>query len=296
MPLDLPRLRNFRVSRRDEAAETAAPESPDRPAPTVRRMDFEFDQVPRHWFGGNAFATHMVNGLSVLFPDGERFFVRSVRHYLDQIDDPELQASVRAFFGQEGSHAREHQRTFDHLASQGLDPQPFLRAYKKFAFEFLEPKVSPPLRLAVTAAFEHFTATFAHQGLSGNDFDEVHPQMRELLLWHAAEEIEHKAVAFDVLREVDGRQSVRAGGMLIAMALLTGLWTWGMVSFLRQDRETNWRRSLREMIQIRRAGPIGNFQMLGMFFDYMRPGFHPDQVDDYALARDYLDSVGRLHA
>ena len=44
----------------------------------VRRQDFEFEQVPRYWVNGDAFMTHVFNGMSALFPDGERFFVASV--------------------------------------------------------------------------------------------------------------------------------------------------------------------------------------------------------------------------
>ena len=148
-----------------------------RPSPTVRRMDFHFDQIPKYWFAGNAFATHVSNGLHLLFPDGERFFVRSVRHYLSEIQDPALRDSVEAFFGQEGSHAREHQRTFEILKSQGLDVDKFLRAYRRFAFEWLEPKFPPSVRLAVTAAAEHFTATFAHGGLTTSELDRAHPAL-----------------------------------------------------------------------------------------------------------------------
>jgi predicted metal-dependent hydrolase len=28
--------------------------------------------------------------------------------------------------------------------------------------------------------------------------------------------------------------------------------------------------------------------------EYLRPGFHPDDIDDYGLARAYLESIGRL--
>ena len=42
---------------------------------------------PQHWIDGSALATHLVNGVNMLFPDGERFFIRSVKHYLDQITD-----------------------------------------------------------------------------------------------------------------------------------------------------------------------------------------------------------------
>src|SRR5882724_6040924 len=68
--------------------------------------------IPRHWFAGNVWATQVVNGVNLLFPAGERYFVRAVNHYAKKIDDPLLAAQVRGFFGQEGRHAREHERFF----------------------------------------------------------------------------------------------------------------------------------------------------------------------------------------
>ena len=86
----------------------------ERPAPVVRNMGFAFEDadVPRWWLHDNAVAKHLSNGISLLFPAGERFFIRSVKHYLDRIEDPELKARVRGFFGQEGRHGHEHQRAF----------------------------------------------------------------------------------------------------------------------------------------------------------------------------------------
>ena len=62
--------------------------------------------------GGHALATHVVNGVNLLFPAGERFFVRSVRHFLDAVEDPALRAQVRGFAGQEGWHAQAHEAFF----------------------------------------------------------------------------------------------------------------------------------------------------------------------------------------
>src|SRR4051812_23756656 len=75
------------------------PKKPRSPAPL-------FDPpTPRHWLADNAFATHLSNGVNLLFPAGERFFVRSVRFYQEEIRDPVLSAQVKGFFGQEGRHA-----------------------------------------------------------------------------------------------------------------------------------------------------------------------------------------------
>ncbi|MCF3995899.1 metal-dependent hydrolase, partial [Pseudomonas aeruginosa] len=74
-----------------------------------RHLDFDLpDPMPRHWHSGDAFKTHMFNAMSVLFPDGERFFIDSVRHYRERVEDPALKQQIRGFIGQEGHHSREH--------------------------------------------------------------------------------------------------------------------------------------------------------------------------------------------
>ncbi len=63
-----------------------------------RHMDFDLpNPLPRHWNGGDAFKTHLFDAMSVLFPDGERFFIDSVRHFRDRIDDPVLAQEVADF-------------------------------------------------------------------------------------------------------------------------------------------------------------------------------------------------------
>src|SRR5688572_33225053 len=94
--------------------------------PTARKLDVDLTQVPRHWLAGNTAATAISNGINLLFPYGERFFVRSVHYYLDQISDPELRAQVKAFFKQEGHHASAHDHFNDMLREQGFAIDAFL--------------------------------------------------------------------------------------------------------------------------------------------------------------------------
>lgn len=77
--------------------------------------------MPRHWHSGDAFKTHMFNAMSVLFPDGERFFIDSVRHYRERVEDPALKQQIRGFIGQEGHHSREHLVYSDRLRALGYD-------------------------------------------------------------------------------------------------------------------------------------------------------------------------------
>lgn len=257
-------------------------------------MNFDFSSVPRHWFYGSAWVTHVANGLHLVFPAGERFFIRSVKHYLDQIDDPKLLTRVRAFFGQEGAHGHQHEASFRILEAQGFEVQPWLDWYEKLAFETIEPRVPPNIRLAVTVALEHYTATLAEQGLTTEFIDHAHPVMQQLLKWHAAEEIEHKSVAFDVLQHVDDRYWVRVVGLVIA--------TWGLLYFWRKGTQMLLEQEnlepgqiLRERREAAERGQNNDF-LRKAILGYLRRDFHPDQHDNYPIAREYLESIGRLAA
>ncbi len=195
---------------------------PHAPVPRSPELEFSGD-FPRHWLGGDAVASHLINAVNLLFPVGERFFVRSVKHFLPQITDEALRARVRGFFGQEGRHAQAHERFFDTLTRQGYPVNEFIAWYEK-AFMRMERMQSPALNLAVTVALEHYTAIMAEYALSDPFLDAADPQMRRLLLWHASEEIEHRSVAFDVLKAVDPSYGLRIAGMGLATAGLLGFW------------------------------------------------------------------------
>jgi predicted metal-dependent hydrolase len=58
---------------------------------TTRRIAFEYPagSIPQHFAGGDLVMSHVVAMLSAMFPNGEDFFVESVRRYRDRIEDPE---------------------------------------------------------------------------------------------------------------------------------------------------------------------------------------------------------------
>jgi predicted metal-dependent hydrolase len=257
-----------------------------------RSPKFDFDAVPKHWLGGNAVATHLANGLNLLFPEGERFFVRAVHRYASRIDDPELREAVRGFSQQEGRHANAHEKYFETLEKQGYEIRGFLRFFSWFAFHVLEGAAPPQLRLAVTAAAEHYTATLAKAALGTELLDDVDPTMRALLKWHAVEEVEHKSVAFDVLERVNPSHRLRVAGMILASTLLALFGIGATAMLLRQDR-LPLSRIIREIRGLGDDNPFGRRVFGSAIRGYMRRGFHPDQeTEDMKLATAYLAQVG----
>lgn len=274
-----------------------APPATRRPI-TPRKSPVAMDDVPKHWFAGNPVATHIANGVNMLFPSGERFFVRSVNYYLDEITDPDLRAAVKGFFGQEGRHAKAHEDFFEALRAQGYQLDRFLRFYEWLSYTLLERASPAKLRLSATAAAEHFTALMAEGVLGEPAFAQAHPAMRQLLLWHAAEELEHKSVAYDVLQQVDPSYPLRVAGMAIATTMLATMWWAATLMLLRQDGIgplTAWR-GLRALRKQRQTEPIVRRVFMRGIRAYLARDFHPDDNDNYHLAQVLLDRAAAAAA
>src|SRR6478672_5880599 len=133
-----------------------------RKVPT-RRISFEasLQDLPKHFAAdGDLILSHVAASLSSVFPDGEDFFVRSVRHYRSEITDPRLKRDVAGFIGQESVHGREHRALNDRLDQLGYPTKQAERVTRR-VLAARERVMSPQSNLAVTVALEHFTATLA---------------------------------------------------------------------------------------------------------------------------------------
>lgn len=275
-----------------EAAQTP----PTGPAKTrhkvpVRRPGLSFDRVPRAWLGGNVFATHMFNGLNFLFPEGERFFIKAVKDRLDRVDDPELVRQARGFFGQEAQHAIEHEQYFDWLEAQGYEIQTFLRRFNFYVR--LSNRILPaPLRLSITAAAEHYTATIGAAALVDDKLREIDPTMQQLIVWHACEEVEHKAVAFDVLQATHPSYLLRVIGFFLATATIVGWSAYGTHTLMRQEKMSRRARKRSRSDFDRAQNRDLERHIRRTLLRYFRPDFHPNDIDDLDLARERLAEVG----
>ena len=256
-------------------------------------LDFEAD-IPRYWLAGNAVATHVFNGLNLVFPDGERFFIKAVRDCADDSLDPELRREIRAFNGQEGRHAHEHERYFEILERHGYGISGFLRFFQR-TIGWTDRLLPRSLRLAMTAGAEHYTATFGAFAFQDPLLDDAHPTMRRLVFWHAAEEIEHKHVAFDVLQAKHPGVWLRRLGFAIATLELFGFSAFAARMLMRQDvkagritrRELAAQRTELASLQAKFAAP-----MKERISAYWRRDFHPNQTDERPMAYAKLAEVG----
>ena len=257
-----------------------------RTVPT-RRVSFEASlrDLPKHFaVDGDLIGSHLMAALSAVFPDGEDFFVRSVRNVRDRVTDPVLKRQVAGFIGQEAIHGREHRALNDRLAELGY-PTKQVERFTRWGLTTRERFLPPKSNLAATAALEHFTATFAEVLLTSDEAQRLcgDAGVRELLLWHALEESEHKAVAFDVYKAVGGSERLRTVTMnLLTIGFLGGMAVQVAVSLLR-DRETYRRGRLRASWRQFRRSPFVSLEVWRRLRDYNRPDFHPDDRDTSEL-------------
>ncbi|HEX4895858.1 MAG TPA: metal-dependent hydrolase [Solimonas sp.] len=258
--------------------------------------------IPRYWFGGDPFKTRFFDAMSLLFPEGEKFFIVCVRDYRDQITDPELQAQVKDFIYQEGQHGMVHTQFNDRLKAQGIEVDKVLEKQKHIMFNVFRRYLPRVFTLGQTAAAEHMTALMAHGFFANGMFADADPRIRAMYAWHAVEEIEHKAVAFDVFQKVaKGGYLTRVLSML-QVSLSFPLHVFLIMAYMfRKDGVKNrlgvWLRGLWWLY-----GPGGLYpSLLPHYLTYFKPGFHPwkhGDMDIYQQWRDAYESSGRnaIHA
>ena len=256
----------------------------------VRRLLIDL-QTPfaRNWCGGDAFSTAFFNALSMSFPFGEQFFIDAVRDALATLPaevQDRYRAEVRGFVGQEATHRRIHTLFNQHLEQQGLVDRWTERASRRMT---LMEGADPRHALAVTAATEHFTAMFAEWLLAHPEVLEgAEPRLKTMWLWHSAEELEHKSVAFDIYRAAAGSDAWRRRWFRRVTVMFLGDLMRQTVDNLRREgqlwRWATWKSAGR--ILLGRDGLLrGNWSAWRRYF---RADFHPSQQDS-ALAARWLE-------
>ena len=253
---------------------------------TVRDLRFNRAEKPERSWIKDPIANAWHNALSATFPRGEAFFIESVKAFRDGTP-PRLQAEIRDFIKQEVNHSREH-LAFNRAATDaGYD----LSRIDQHITQMLDmTKGRPPVvNLAATMALEHFTAIMAHLLLSNPELmDHAERDVAAMWRWHAVEEIEHKAVAYDTYLHATKAWPRRKRWLLKSIMMLTI--TKNFVShrirdtldLLEQDGIRGWKARGRVMWYL--FGTPGVLRrLIPAWTAYFLPGFHPWNQDDRAL-------------
>jgi predicted metal-dependent hydrolase len=266
---------------------------------TIAPRNFRFatgPAVPRHWHGGRKSVTAFFDNLSVFFPAGERFFIKSVRRYVDRVGAASLRAEIFGFSAQEGIHDREHVRYNAMLAAQGY---PVVEMERRVVdiLRLAERVLPPRMQLAVTCGLEHFTALLAHLLLADPRLLEgADETMAELWRWHAAEENEHRSVAYDVFLAVGGTYAERVAVMFVATVIFWAKVLEHQVRMMATDGIATSAREWTALVRYLFVEPGGMGKLARLYLAYYRPSFHPRDIDVEPLLEAWRQSLERRAA
>jgi len=254
------------------------------PPPIIPRekLDFGLDgDIPKFWLDNDPFKTRFFDAMSTLFPVGEKFFITCVRDFKDRITDPQVLRDIKDFTRQEAQHGMLHTQYNNRLKAQGIAVDAILEGQEKRLFGIIRKVFSREFTLGITSASEHITAIMADCFVERPEiFANADARIRALYVWHAMEEMEHKAVAYDVMQNV-AKVSYRT--RISSMLLVTILFPYHVLRIMRHMLQTDgfsrWERTkiwAKGLWWLYKPGGIF-MPMMGKYFSYLKPSFHPWQ-------------------
>lgn len=282
-----------------------------------RPVRFNLDGTPLHWIPGDAYASHVINGIHMLLPAGEFWFCRIYNKALPMVSDAQLRADVEGFIRQEAIHARVHEGGQAWLQQHGIDTGTFVaRADHVFGTLLgdaplgIAPLRQPLwekqwliLRVGIVAAIEHFTGMLGQWAMDNTSWDKADPVMADVFRWHLAEEVEHRCVAFDLYEHLCATQG---GFYLSRQVLMAGVFPLffafvmdGFRTLAAQDKQdramrrmarySTWRLILELERTGRRTHNVPTFTYLAAgTLRWVSPDFHPQSEGNTQQALDYM--------
>jgi uncharacterized protein len=243
---------------------------------TIDARDLEFelgDEVASHWSPGQPEFSHVANGFMATLPYLEPYFIHNIHAAAERLPAGELLADAEGFNKQEARHAQQH-RAWNRVLARRYPGFEAIEDTLKQKLAASRRNHSLAFRLAYTAGFEAITYQVVcfimderQRWLGGAD-----PRMVAMLTWHAAEEVEHKSVAFDVYQAFHGGYGLRAWGLLCALVqTITDLRKFTR-HMLRADGLWDDRDSRRRLSKVRRALL---WRLIPPLWTYLRPSYTP---------------------
>jgi len=243
-----------------------------------------------YWLDGDPVATAVMNTLSMTFPDGERLFMDAVRAYRDRLDG-KLAQDAKDFIMQEALHSREHV-----MLNKMIDrtKYPVGRIEEQIRERITFSRARGPMRMLIaTICLEHFTAMLADMFAAHDDmFAKTDPALRDLWRWHAMEETEHKAVAYDVflVATKDWSSLQRYLRRSMAMLLITYFFSRNIATYSAWMLEADGY-SPKEAMKAARDFLWKKPAFFGrgwkIWITWFKPGFHPWDHDNRNVMADW---------
>ena len=219
----------------------------------------------------------------------------------------ELQKEISAFIGQEAMHTQEHVNFNASAQKYGHDVRSLEQItgrYIQFALKNFSKIVKPfgmtreMVDLTATTALEHFTATIASELLRNKHIQDLMTDetMSYMWFWHAVEENEHKAVAYDVFKGVFGKglraYALRTSSLVISMVILFFIQNYFLWRLLKQDKQLNLE-NLRMIYRYAYSPSKGIITGMGKeMLLYFNPNFHPNDFDTTTLLNTWKAKLG----
>lgn len=289
-----------------------------------RKVKFDFSQTPHYWIYDNPFATHLINAVHLILPVGELWMCRVFNQALPFVTDEKLRSDVKGFIAQEAHHAAAHKVAQDYLRHYGYDIDGLLNyielAFKKLGVDsplgLTLPKSLQPhwltVRVGIAASVEHFTSMLGTWCLDTQPWQEqmADEAMSDLFVWHLAEEVEHRSVAFDLYMHLCGeenknfaylqRQAIMAAVAPSFIMILHHCFK----SLAKGDRELNVPLKLdlfnvakQSVVENARSKQVPSFvEMVGSLKRWIRPSYHPYYEGDTAKALQVMENSSAVKA
>lgn len=260
----------------------------------VRKLDVDLSRgFARHWHSGDPFRTAYFNALSMSFPAGEQRFIDSVKVAAERLpDEPQhakLREDLRDFCAQEATHRHVHGQFNAELERQGYTNAVEGRINARYE-QYKD--INPMHHLGVTVAYEHYTAVLCEALLARPAMSiGMSPEMQRVWRWHALEETEHKAVAFELYQALGGNYRWRVRWFFFVTIQFVSDVIRQTVLNLQHDKalfkpSTWWSAATFFFGRPSKGG--GCFWLTAKpLLDFVRRDFHPWQHDNSATARAY---------
>jgi predicted metal-dependent hydrolase len=201
---------------------------------TVRRVKFEFpDELDDVFPGVDHVAETYLAAFSLTMPALEPYLIRTMRTVLPRITDPALAEDVQRFSGQEAQHFQNHRRINEIIIGQvdpaaGTQLRAILDDLERTYRRYTDTK-SDRFNLMYAEGFEAMTCAMALSMMRRAATGETtvgqagtFGPWQQLWAWHAAEEIEHRTVAFGAYEHLAGSYPYRVLGSLRAQINFQG--------------------------------------------------------------------------
>lgn len=271
--------------------------SPEDLTITAREVHFDYEKhlrANKYWHSNDPVITHFFNALQSTFPEGERHFIDSARAVRDEIGKenipPKLLQDIQKFINQEAFHGREHEDWTKALVAMGFNRMEDFNKELEELRLWSHENVSPMIRLADTAATEHYTASLAHLALYKKPemLEGAAEPFKSLLVYHSLEELEHKGVCYDLFKYAGGGYFKRTAIMIYTTIDLMRMVRSRHIYLLKKDGlwDRAHRKKARQWVWGRKGLVVA---LLPCFLRYMKPGFHPWDVDE---RKDFFKRYG----